>query len=94
MTEFTKTASVKWKAMGDAEKAPYDSRALADKQRYEAQMQMYVPAPGFSSKGSRKRVSSFKYGSSKKKFNTYNFFIVTSKLISIICWFLQKGQIW
>lgn len=50
-------ASVKWKAMGDTEKAPYDARAQQDKQRYEQQMSMYVPAPGYSSKGSRKRVS-------------------------------------
>ena len=44
--------------MSDGERAPYDQRAAADKQRYEQQMSMYVPAPGFSSKGSRKRVSS------------------------------------
>jgi len=55
VTEFTKMASVKWKAMGDTEKAPYDARAQQDKQRYEQQMSMYVPAPGYSSKGSRKR---------------------------------------
>lgn len=42
--------------MGPTERTPYDVRAAAEKQRYEAQMSVYVPAPGFSSKGSRKRV--------------------------------------
>ncbi|KAF6037712.1 hypothetical protein EB796_003974 [Bugula neritina] len=55
VTEFTKMASAKWRAMGETEREPYDQRAAADKQRYEHQMSMYVPAPGFSSKGSRKR---------------------------------------
>lgn len=50
-------ASQKWKNMNETERAPYDQRAQIDKQRYESQMSMYVPAPGFSSKGSRKRVS-------------------------------------
>jgi len=50
-------ASAKWRAMGETEREPYDQRAAADKQRYEHQMSMYVPAPGFSSKGSRKRVA-------------------------------------
>lgn len=55
VTEFTKMASQKWKNMNETERAPYDQRAQIDKQRYESQMSMYVPAPGFSSKGSRKR---------------------------------------
>lgn len=49
-------ASEKWRSMGETERAPYEQRALVEKQRYESQMSMYVPAPGFSSKGSRKRV--------------------------------------
>lgn len=43
--------------MDGSARAPYDARAAAEKQRYEQQMAMYVPTPGFSSKGSRKRVS-------------------------------------
>lgn len=44
--------------MNDDDKAPYDQRAEADKQRYEQQMSMYVPTPGYSTKGSRKKVRS------------------------------------
>jgi len=58
VTEFTKTASAKWKAMTEAERAPYDQRAMAEKARYENQMSTYTPTPGFSAKGSRKRVRS------------------------------------
>lgn len=57
VTDFTKTASAKWREMDLAARAPYEARAAAEKQRYEQQMSMYVPTPGFSTKGSRKRVS-------------------------------------
>lgn len=55
VTEFTKTASAKWKAMNETERAPYDARAQAEKQRYEMQMSTYVPTPGYSGKAARKR---------------------------------------
>lgn len=56
MTEFTKLASVKWKALSDEEKKPWDERAQLDKQRYEREMEGYHPPPGMSGPKSRKKV--------------------------------------
>lgn len=55
VTEFTKLASAKWKVLSDSERVPWDERAALDKQRYEKEMETYVPTPGYSAKAARKK---------------------------------------
>ena len=56
VTEFTKLASTKWKAMNEDDRKPWDERAALDKQRYEKEMESYIPPPGMSGPKSRKKV--------------------------------------
>eukprot|EP00927_Polykrikos_kofoidii_P018797 TRINITY_DN1875_c0_g1_i1.p2 TRINITY_DN1875_c0_g1~~TRINITY_DN1875_c0_g1_i1.p2 ORF type:complete len:224 (-),score=69.40 TRINITY_DN1875_c0_g1_i1:202-819(-) len=43
MTGVTKLASAKWKAMSDAEKAPYEAEYQVKKKAFEEAMKSYVP---------------------------------------------------
>ena len=48
MTEITKLASAQWKAISPADRAPWDAKALEDKERYATEMSTYVaPEPVF-----------------------------------------------
>lgn len=55
VTEFTKLASTKWKALSEEERKPWDERAALDKQRYANEMESYQPPPGMSTQRSRKK---------------------------------------
>lgn len=55
VTEFTKLASAKWKALNEEDKKPWEERAALDKQRYEREMSTYEPPPGMSGSRSRKK---------------------------------------
>jgi len=48
MTEITKLASAQWKAISPADRAPWDAKAVEDKERYATEMSTYVaPEPVF-----------------------------------------------
>lgn len=52
-------ASVKWRALDDDERKPWNERAALDKQRYEREMETYQPPPGMTAQRSRKKVINF-----------------------------------
>ena len=42
--------------MNEDDRKPWDERAALDKQRYEKEMESYIPPPGMSGPKSRKKV--------------------------------------
>ncbi|KAF6031714.1 hypothetical protein EB796_010008 [Bugula neritina] len=55
VTEFTKLASTKWKALNEEDRKPWDERAALDKQRYEREMESYHPPPGMGGGKARRK---------------------------------------
>ena len=43
--------------LNDEDRKPWDERAALDKQRYEKEMETYIPPPGMSGPKSRKKVT-------------------------------------
>jgi hypothetical protein len=55
--EIGKLISEKWKALSDAEKAPYEEKAAKDRLRYEKEMKSYVPPSSSSPKKKAKKAT-------------------------------------
>lgn len=48
LTEMSSKAGAKWKSLTDAERAPFDKQAAADKVRYEREMEKYKKSADYS----------------------------------------------
>lgn len=53
--DFMKGCGAKWRDMDTNDKAPYQKKADRDRERYEAEMEDYVPAPGEGKKGKKRK---------------------------------------
>ena len=50
-TEFSKMCSDEWKELTEDDRAHYTKMADKDKVRYDKEMKVYKPSPGYNSKG-------------------------------------------
>eukprot|EP00043_Microstomoeca_roanoka_P000816 m.29258 g.29258 ORF g.29258 m.29258 type:complete len:222 (-) comp10517_c0_seq1:588-1253(-) len=79
VTEIAKLIGAKWRMLSQDEKQPFIDMAKADRARYKAAMQNYVPTPGYEEGGRRRKKAKKDPNAPKKPKSAYFLYAETRR---------------